>query len=184
MGAWSRRGAKDVKTGLTMFNARDDSILTKSSFTKPFMAGRRCLVPLDGFIESSGPDGKKTHHYFRPRDGRLLAFAGLWESWRGPKDAPLEQPLLSYTFVTTEPNDFVRRVHNRMPVLLSEPAQWATWLSPMASTDDLMALLKPAPDDLLEVHTADPTILKRNVGPTVEMLTGPPTAPAGPGPLL
>ena len=120
--------AKDIKTGLTMFNAQSEKILEKRSFSEPLRRGRRCLVPVDGFFEFTGERGAKQPHYFKRRDDRVMAFAGLWESWRGPKDAPLAEPLLSFTFATTAPNAVVTPFHNRMPVLLSTPEEWDAWL--------------------------------------------------------
>jgi putative SOS response-associated peptidase YedK len=78
-----------------------------------------------------------------------MAFAGLWESWRGPKEAPLAEPLLSFTFATTEPNAIVAPIRNRMPVLLSTPEEWDAWLSPDAeplNRSTAAGAGRPAPD--------------------------------------
>ena len=152
--------AKDVKTGLTTTNARSETLTVKPMFREPFAKGRRCLVPLDGFFEFSGPKGAKQPHLFRPRDGRVLAFAGLWERWRGPKEAPLDTPLLSYTFATTRANAVMDPIHDRMPVLLAGPDAWDLWLSPDASETDLIGLLRPAPDELLETFPVARDLLR------------------------
>lgn len=152
--------AKDTKTGLTLFNARSETIPTSRTFATPFNKGRRCLIPVDGFYEFSGPKGAKQPHLFKPRDGRVMAFAGLWESWRGSKEAPLAEPLLSYTLATTAPNVTVAPIHNRMPVLLTEAADWDAWLDHATSADRLEAMLRPAPDDLLETHPVSRELLR------------------------
>ena len=153
----------DIKTGLTLFNARAETIQQKRIFAEPFAKGRRCLVPVDGFYEFTGPKGAKQPHLFRPRYGSIMAFAGLWERWRGPRDAPLEAPLLSYTFITTEPNAVAAPVHNRTPVVLAEPASWDAWLDPAAEPDELMKMLRAAPDDLLEVFPVTHDLLRIKV---------------------
>ncbi len=118
-------------------------------------------MPVDGFFEFSGPKGQKQPHYFTARDGRLMAFAGLWASWKGPAAAPLAEPLLSYTFATCEPNAVMAPIHNRMPVMLYEKAQCDRWLDRDADPDALVAdLLKPAPDDLLVEYKVTRELLK------------------------
>ena len=89
-----------------------------------------------------------------------MAFAGLWESWRGQPEAPLEQPLLTYTFITTEPNGIAAPIHNRMPVVLTDPAAWNAWLDKEARPDELIKMLCPADDDLLEVFPVTRDLLK------------------------
>jgi putative SOS response-associated peptidase YedK len=153
--------ANDTKTGLTLFNARAETLLEKKVFAEPFNRGRRCLIPVDGFFEFTGPKGAKQPHYFKPKDDRIMAFAGLWESWRGPKDAPLPEPLLSYTLITTTPNTVAAPIHNRMPVLLAESAAWDAWLDPKSDSDGLLKMLTPAPDELLEVYPVTRELLRR-----------------------
>lgn len=131
----------------------------------PFTKGRRCLVPLDGFFEFSGEKGAKQPWYIKPRDDGMMAFAGLWESWAGPTDKSSDDdtrtyPLLSFTVATTEPNAVVAPIHNRMPVLLTDPDQFAAWLDPKAEAPALLALLTPAPDNLLEAHRVTRDLLK------------------------
>jgi len=152
--------AKDTKTGLTVFNARAETLQEKKVFAEPFGRGHRCLVPVDGFFEFTGPRGAKQPHYFKPKDDRVMAFAGLRESWRGPKDAPLSKPLLSFTIITTTPNGVCAPIHNRMPVLLTEPPWWEAWLDPKA-TAELMKMLAPADDDLLEAFPVTRDLLRR-----------------------
>ncbi len=150
----------DIKTGLTLFNARAETILEKRIFAEPFTRGRRCLVPVDGFYEFTGPKGQKQPHLFRPRDGRIMAFAGLWESWRVRGSVATDPPLLSFSIITTEPNAVAAPIHNRMPVVLADPPSWDAWLDPASQPDELIKMLRPADDDLLEVFPVTRNLLR------------------------
>ena len=160
--------AKDPKIGNRMINARAETLATSNAFKSSF-AKRRCIVPADGFYEwkkltSEGKKAKKQPVFIHRRDGAPVAFAGLWSVWRGPdKD---QEPLRSLTIVTTTPNETVRQIHDRMPVVLPESA-WATWLD--RDNDDLGVLgglLVPASDDLLEVRPVSTEVNNvRNNGP-------------------
>ena len=142
--------AKDVKIGSKMINARAETLAEKSAFKKPF-ATRRCLVPADGFYEwkrlGTGKKPEKQPMFIRRTDGEPLAFAGIWSLWRGPdKD---QEPLRSLTIVTTSPNELMRDIHDRMPVILPEE-RWAPWLDRANDDlDSLTAMLVPLPDGLL-----------------------------------
>jgi putative SOS response-associated peptidase YedK len=150
--------SKDIKTGLTLFNWRSDDM--KSTFTEPFNRGRRCLVPCDGFFEFAGPKGQKQPWLFKAKDGCLMAFAGLWEQWKGPKDAPLAEPLLSFSIATTSPNKTVAPIHDRMPVLFTRQAEWDAWLAPNAVPEELLKILRPADDDLLDAFPVTRDLLR------------------------
>jgi putative SOS response-associated peptidase YedK len=145
------RWAKDPSVGNRMINARAETLATKNAYKHAF-ARRRCIIPADGFYEwATVPGQKRKQPYFIHRpDGRPLAFAGLWEVWRNP-DAPGDE-LHSCTIVTGEPNEEVRPVHDRMPVILL-PSAWDTWLDPDQHDLDLLGkLLVPAPASLLELR--------------------------------
>lgn len=138
--------ADDPRSGSRRINARSESAANTPAFRDAF-ARHRCLVPADGFYEwRTGPGGTKVPHFITAADGGLLAFAGLWDSWRGDgRDAPLR----TCTILTTAANRRVAELHDRMPVVLP-PAAWEEWLDhdhpdPRA----LRHLLVPAPDDAL-----------------------------------
>lgn len=114
-------------------NIRDDGLLD-SPFWRPSFEARRCLVPASSYCE---PDSNKPAgwHWFALRDETeprpLFAFPGVWKRYRGPmkKDGP-EVETDVYAFLTTKPNALTATVmHDRMPVLLSEPEELETWLS-------------------------------------------------------
>ena len=146
------RWAKDVKIGNRMINARGETVAEKNSFKSAFRK-RRCIIPADGFYEWTVQPGqdKKQPWFIHRTDDEPLAFAGLWEVWRGP-DRDSEEALHSCTIITTEANDTMAEIHHRMPVILP-PSQWDTWLD--QEQDDLDALgrlLVPAPNELLAMH--------------------------------
>ena len=85
---------------------------------------RRCLVPACGFYEWQKHPAGKQPYYITSVDGSLLAFAGLWDDWRKPDG----EVLTTFTVLTCEPNELVRPLHGRMPVIL-EPDRYDEWLS-------------------------------------------------------
>jgi putative SOS response-associated peptidase YedK len=157
--------AKDVKIGSRMINARAEGLLDTSAFRRPFER-RRCIVPADGFYEWEHTGGtRKQPWYITRADGKPMALAGLWDSWRPVKGSD-EGKVRSCVIITGEPNATIARLHDRMPVLLP-PEVWDLWLDP--TNDDvasLQSLLVPAPDELFElvpVSTAVNTVT--NDGP-------------------
>lgn len=144
--------AKDPSAGARMINARADTIATKPAFRSAF-ATRRAVIPLDAFYEWQPrmvPGAKKAPRQpwaIRRRDGSPMAAAGLWEAWRD-KSNP-DGWLLSCTIVTTGPNELIRPIHDRMPVLLADGAV-DRWLDPTSDPEELLALLVPSPVSDLE----------------------------------
>ena len=143
--------AKDLSVGDRLINARSESLATKPAYRRAFEL-RRCLVPADGFYEwraLSRVQGKRIQKqpYFIARaDREPMAFAGLYEVWRdrSEPDAPWVR---SCAIVTTEANEKLAPIHDRMPVVLPETA-WAEWLdSDNHDTTRLARLLVPAPSD-------------------------------------
>ena len=130
--------AKDPKIGSRMINARSETAAEKPSFRAAFRR-RRCLVVADGFYEWQKLNDGKQPFYIRLHDGKPFAFAGLWEHWEGPDGAVIE----SCTLLTTEPNDVIRPLHNRMPVIL-QPRDYDLWLDPeVQQAEQLQPLLGP-----------------------------------------
>lgn len=124
--------AKDPGIGARMINARSETVAQKPAFRAAFRR-RRCLVLADGFYEWQRLERGKQPFYVRLHDGRPFAFAGLWEHWEGPDETMLD----SCTVLTTEPNDLLRPVHNRMPVIL-EPKYYDLWLDPGVQEAELL----------------------------------------------
>lgn len=146
--------AKDLSVGSRMINARAETVATKPAFRRA-LAKRRCIVPVDGFYEWKAVAGQKRKQpYFIHRpDGEPLAFAGLWEQWRGvPKAGDDEVTVRSTTIITGAANRTMSALHDRMPIVLP-PSAWATWLSPdHHDLDTLGRFLVPAPSELIVFH--------------------------------
>jgi len=138
--------AKESGIGSRHINARAETIDSKAAFRDSFVS-RRCLIPADGFFEWERRPGGKLPHYIYRVDGDPLALAGLWASWRDPET---DERVVSCTIITTEPNELVARVHDRMPVVLPS-ATWDRWLDrDFSEAGVLLEMLKPAADVLGE----------------------------------
>lgn len=130
-------------------NARAESVAEKPTFRDAFNK-RRCLILADGFYEWTGPAGKRKPHRVVVDDGELFAMAGLWETWEDNGET-----ITSTTIITTDANEVVGQLHDRMPVILA-PEEETTWLE-SEDTDELQELLDPFSDDRTseyEVSTA------------------------------
>jgi putative SOS response-associated peptidase YedK len=129
---------RDGRKPPLMINARIEGIDAKPVF-RDALARKRCLVPADGFFEwrreGKGKTATKQPLYFPRRERALFAFAGLWG--RARTDAG---ELLSFTIITGPPNELVRPVHDRMPIVLAETA-YDAWLDPTLDGDGAHALL-------------------------------------------
>lgn len=145
--------ARDLKIGSKLINARSDSVASKPAFRKSF-EGKRCLILADGFYEWKTTAARRKQPYFIAlKDRRPFAFAGLWASWR-----PAEgESVHSCSVITTEANDLLGRLHDRMPVILPPEAR-ALWLDHDASPEVLQALLRPYPAEQMESFAVSPVV--------------------------
>jgi putative SOS response-associated peptidase YedK len=151
--------AKDRKYAFRCSNARADSIADKASFRGAF-AKRRCIVPADGFYEWLTLGKKKLPYAFVRADRAPLALAGVWENWMDPETG---EWVRSCALITTEANDLVGRIHDRMPVIL-HPDDQAAWLGEEpASVDQLKQLLAPYPADTMAMWAVSPRLNKPDV---------------------
>lgn len=134
--------AKDARIGTRLINARAESAAQKPAF-RAALRHRRCLVPADGFYEWRKA-GSRKQPYWVGFEGRApFAFAGLWEHW---EDRDAGHVLESCAILTTDANALVRRLHDRMPVILP-PDAWSAWLDPRnEDTAALARLLAPCPE--------------------------------------
>lgn len=142
--------AKDPKIGYKLINARADSIFEKPTWRKVILQ-KRCLIPADGFYEWKRPkDSKeqKVPFYIRPKQSGVFSFAGVWETWKDSEDKEWK----TYSIITTEPNKEMSKVHDRMPVILSQKDE-ANWLEPSNdSKKDIEPFLHPFKDNGLEIY--------------------------------
>jgi putative SOS response-associated peptidase YedK len=152
--------AGDLSIGQRLLNARAETLTEKPAFRSAF-ARRRCLVPADGFYEWAAAAGKKQPIHFRLRSGGVFALAGLWERWQPPGGAVVE----SCSIVTTEANELVRPVHERMPAIL-DPALFEAWLDPGRDGKGLLDWLRPLPaEKMAAVPVSRYVSNARNEGP-------------------
>jgi putative SOS response-associated peptidase YedK len=176
--------AKDVKIGNRLINARAETVATTPAFRAAFQK-RRCIVPADGFYEweRMTPEIRQPNLVHRV-DGEPMAFAGLWSIWRDPAQ-PEAELTRTFTIVTTSANATLQPIHNRMPVILPASA-WTRWLAAApADPGELLALLRPAPDDLLERYPVSKRVNNaRNEGPDLVIPLGPPGPRPGSAPIL
>ncbi len=140
--------AKDASMSSKMINARSETMAEKPSYRRSFKE-RRCVVPMNGFYEWHKRGTISTPHFIHRPNNEVYFCAGLWESWRRPET---DEHVLSFTICTKESNRFMRDLHHRMPVILSD-TNCDTWLNPESTADELMELAAAyTPDDYLLEH--------------------------------
>jgi putative SOS response-associated peptidase YedK len=142
--------AKDIKVGFSNIHAKAETIDTRPAFREAFTR-RRCLVPFDCFYEWKKLGNDREPYAVGLADRRLMAMAGLWETWR----TQAGERVRSFTIVTTGPNPLLAELHDRMPVIL-DPETWPLWLGERsADPEQLKALLKPYPAEDMAVWSVD-----------------------------
>jgi putative SOS response-associated peptidase YedK len=148
--------AKNPSVGARMINARMETVADKPAFRRAF-ARRRCLLPADGYYEwypvSRAGRAAKQPFYIHPRDGGVLAMAGIYEFWRaGASDTEGADWLVTCAVLTTAAEDAVGRIHDRMPLLV-EPDRYQQWLDPeVFEPEQLRRLLVPAAPGRLDAY--------------------------------
>jgi putative SOS response-associated peptidase YedK len=149
--------AKDKKIGYKTINARAETVATKPAFRSAYRA-RRCLIPASGFYEWKRDVEPKLPYFIHRKDGDPVGFAGLWETWKHD-----DEELESCTIVTTDANEMMSELHNRMPVIL-DPQDYDWWLT--GRTEEVGQLLKPCPSEWLEAYPVSRQVNSvRNKGP-------------------
>jgi putative SOS response-associated peptidase YedK len=138
--------AKDMKIGYNMINARAVTVTEKPAFKNAFKQ-RRCLIPADGFYEWKKIGTDKQPYRILMKDERIFSMAGLWETW----NAPDGEKIFSCTIITTEPNELMVDIHDRMPLILSREDE-QKWLEKEQSVEDLKAMLQPFPVEEMKAY--------------------------------
>lgn len=139
--------ARDESIGSRMINARAETLAEKPSF-KNLLRRHRCLVVADGFYEWKAEGRSKTPMYITLADGQPFAFAGLWDIWKSPDGTEVR----SCTIVTTEPNELMVPIHNRMPAILRRGA-YDDWLNPQVRDEQVLThWLGPYPSELMKAR--------------------------------
>ena len=133
--------AKEKSIGMRAINARAESVAEKPMFREAYQK-RRCLVPASGFYEWRKNGKGKIPYYFSPKnEEEPLVFAGLWENWNNGNET-----LRSFTIITTAANDFMKPIHDRMPLIL-KPEFWQKWLAPATALSELEKILERPVDN-------------------------------------
>lgn len=149
--------AKDPSIGNRLINARGETVAEKPSFRGSFKY-KRCLILADGFYEWKASPGKKTKtpYFIHMKDRKPFALAGLWDSWESPDGSSIK----TCTIITTEPNELMETLHNRMPVIL-HPREYGKWLDASPQTpENLLPLIKPYPADNMSAHPVSTMVNK------------------------
>jgi putative SOS response-associated peptidase YedK len=142
-------GRKNMKA---VINARAETVATKPFFRQALKA-KRCLVLADGFYEWQKLEGGKVPYRITLKTEEPFAFAGIWSTIHGA--AGKEQQ--TFAIITTEANELMAPIHNRMPVILHERDE-EDWLNPQVSLDDAQAMLAPFPAELLTAYSVSPKV--------------------------
>ncbi len=163
--------AKDPGIGSRMINARMETVAEKPAYKRAF-AVRRCLLPADGYFEwyptsqlTAAGKPRKQPFFIRPRDGGVLAMAGLYEIWRDPTKADDADDRFRWTctVLTTEAEDDLGHIHDRMPMMV-ERDRWSDWLDPRSGGRlDLLVPAAPGGLEAFPVSTAVGNV--KNNGP-------------------
>jgi putative SOS response-associated peptidase YedK len=148
---------KQFSTKLSTINAKSETAF-ESRLYKSSVMKRRCVVPVSGFFERKKEGTTKRPFRIFLKESPIMSMAGIWSSWRAlpSKEYPTPQERQSFSIMTTAANDFMAKIHDRMPVILEEK-QFEEWLDPdVQDPEQLANLLKPCPPkwlDLVEVET-------------------------------
>lgn len=140
------RWSTDVRVGNTLINARAETVKKKPVFRAAFNA-RRCLVPATGFYEWKQEGGQKQPYFIQMRNGRLFAFAGIWDTWQSPEG----ESIYCCAVLTSKANSIVGNIHDRMPVIIPESA-YDLWLDSWEEGSFFEHYLAPYPSANMEVY--------------------------------
>jgi putative SOS response-associated peptidase YedK len=147
--SWS----KDPAISNRLINARAETAREKPSFRNAYRR-HRCLIPANGFYEWQRQERGKQPYFVRMRNGRLFAFAGLWDRWGGPDKDVIE----TCTILTTTANALLAPIHDRMPVIVP-PGEYDRWLDPeLKDLDSLSCLLVPFPPEEMHAFPVSPRV--------------------------
>lgn len=158
--------APDPGAFTLLVNARAETATEKPSFRGAMRHGR-CLVPASGFIEwRRDSDGSRHPHYIAPKSGGPIAFAGLTETWAGADGSEIDTAAI----LTVDANAVVAAIHDRMPAIVA-PADFEAWLDTgRVMADAARKLLRPAPDDLLDLAPLEASGRPRKTNKTASQM--------------
>jgi putative SOS response-associated peptidase YedK len=140
---------KEFKTKLSTINAKAETVFESKLYKGP-ITKRRCIVPLSGFIEWKREGESKRPFAIHLKDEPIMSVAGIWETWRGTVKGE-ETERHSFSIITTAANEFMEKIHDRMPVILS-PKDEDAYLDPAQKPEAIAKLLKPCPKSWLSAY--------------------------------
>jgi len=149
-----------------LINARGETLAEKPSFRGSYRH-KRCLILADGFYEwkSFGEKKNKTPYFIHMKDRQPFAMAGLWDSWEGPDGSSIK----TCTIITTQPNELMEMIHDRMPVIL-HPRDYSKWLEAAPQTpESLQPLIKPFSADAMSAYPVS-TLVNKPANDTPELV--------------
>jgi len=139
--------AADPSIANRMINARAETLTELASF-KPRLDRHHCIIPADGFYERRKEGKRKVSMWVHLKTKEPFGLAGLWDVWRKPDGKKVE----NFTIITTEPNELLKPIHNRTPVILS-PDDEEQWLDASRTPfSKAKSLLQPYPEELMDAH--------------------------------
>jgi putative SOS response-associated peptidase YedK len=154
---------KDTSTYPLLINIRSETVQEKPSFRNAFNR-RRCLLPADGFYQWQSAGRARQPFLLRRADRGLFALAAIWETWSGMDGSEID----TVGLLTTDANGTLAAIGERSPVLIDRKAT-SLWLDPLTKPGEAAALLRPPPEDLLELVRIAPHVNRaENDGPYVQ----------------
>jgi putative SOS response-associated peptidase YedK len=163
--SWS----KDPATGPRPINARVEGVATSRLFAAP-LRRQRCIVPLDGWYEWRGTSDGKDPSLLTAADGRPMAVAALWSTWRDREGADDSAVLSTVTLLTTEAIGEAATVHHRMPLgvpagllddwLVADPVEDVTGLLATLVSTPIAVRVQRVGRRVNDVRNDDPSLLE------------------------
>ncbi|MDR9745337.1 SOS response-associated peptidase [Paenibacillus taichungensis] len=144
--------AKDEKIGNKMINARAETLTEKPAF-KRLISSKRCIIPCSGFYEWKKDGSVKQPMRILMKDASIFSLAGLYDTWIDPEGNKLS----TCTIITTEPNNLMADIHDRMPVIL-RPQDEADWLNKESDKESVLRLLSPHEADEMIAYKVDSAV--------------------------
>jgi putative SOS response-associated peptidase YedK len=140
--------AKDMTLASKMINARAETLFEKPSF-RNLITRKRCLVIASGYYEwqKIPVQSKKQPHYITMSDKSLMTFGGLWDRWR----APSGEVIMTATIITCQPNEYLKTIHDRMPLIIPEDKR-IDWLNPIISKENIAGMMATFPGELMTAY--------------------------------
>jgi putative SOS response-associated peptidase YedK len=150
--------AKDEKTAYKMINARVETLTQRPAFHS-LLSHNRCLVPASGFYEWKGEGRDKTPYYIHPQSEPFFAFAGLYDVWTKPDG----EALYTFTIITTDADEYMARLHNRMPIILAKELEDAWLDSELTRAQDVLDVLSRSTDLELDAYPVSRMVNKPSI---------------------